>query len=339
MKKRIFAAFVAAAMLVTAAVSVSAEYDPNKVVDPNAISTKMLVPQFKINVNSEDVEAPAPFENEEGTLMIPLRALTEKLGFEVQWIGETGTIILTKGPVYITMSAFEDGYTFSKTAPMLLGTKPILIDGVTFIPVNFVTDVLKGAYKIEMDGTIKIYDEANSNIALIDEINAEEKQITVTDITKGKVVLNVSDETLVTDEEGNAVKFDELLVGNTLKVTYGEAMTMSLPPMNNPQVIVVKASSPAMTLPSDELVETEEVNKDVAVITAVDAKEGTITVNDSVRGEVVLVVSEETKLLSANGEEIKIEDIKPEIKAEIVYGEAMTMSLPPINNPVSVKLK
>ena len=337
MKKRIFAAFVAAAMLVTAAVSVSAEYDPNKVVDPNAISTKMLVPQFKINVNNEDMEAPAPFEKEEGTLKIPLRARTEKLGFEVQWIGETGTIILVKGPVYITMSAFEDGYTFSKTAPMLLGTKPILIDGVTFIPVNFVTDVLKGAYKIEMDGTIKIYDEENSNIALIDEINADEKQITVTDITKGKVVLNISDETLVTDEEGKAVKFDELLVGNTLKVTYGEAMTMSLPPMNTPQVIVVKASSPAMTLPSDELVETEE--EAVAVITAVDVKEGTITVNDSVLGEVVLVVSEETKLLSANGEEIKIEDIKPESKAEIVYGEAMTMSLPPINNPVSVKLK
>ena len=337
MKKRIFAAFLAAAMIVTAAVSVSAEYDPNKLISPNVVSTKMLVPQFKINVNNEDMEAPAPFENEEGTLMIPLRALTEKLGFEVQWIGETGTIILVKGPVYITMSAFEDGYTFSKTAPMLLGTKPILIDGVTFIPVNFVEEILKGSYKIEMDGTIKIYDEENSNIALIDEINADEKQITVTDITKGKVILNISNETLVTDEEGKAVKFEELLVGNTLKVTYSEAMTKSIPPMNTPQVIVVKSSSPAMTLPSDELVETEE--EAVAVITAVDVKEGTITVNDSVRGEVVLVVSEETKLLSANGEEIKIEDIKPEIKAEIVYGEAMTMSLPPINNPVSVKLK
>ena len=136
MKKRIFAAFIALAMFATSAVTSFAEYDPDKVVNDNEMSTRMAVaPEFSITVNGAEVEAPVPFEAD-GNVMIPLRALTEALGYTVEWQGETGTIILSRGPVYITMSAFEDGYTFSRTAPMMLGTAPMLIDGVTYVPVT-----------------------------------------------------------------------------------------------------------------------------------------------------------------------------------------------------------
>ncbi len=251
MLKKTMAVIAATAVLAASTVISFAEYDPNKVVSENQIATKMITPEFKINVNGVEIDAPLPFEKE-GMLMLPLRTITETLGYEVEWQGETGTIILTKGPVYITMNAFEDGYTFSRTAPMLLGTAPILIEGVTFVPAEFITQVIGGAYRTEADGSIKIFDAELKDIALIDAVNAEEKQITVNDIVMGTVVLNISEETTITDEEGNPVKFEELEEGLTLKVTYGEAMTMSLPPINNPSVIVVKSGSPAMTLPSDE---------------------------------------------------------------------------------------
>ena len=256
MLKKTLAVIAATAVVAASSVTSFAEYDPNKVVTENQIATKMITPEFKINVNGAEIDAPVPFENE-GVLMLPLRAITETLGFNVEWQGETGTIILTKGPVYVTMSAFEDGYTFSKTAPMMLGTAPILIDGVTFVPAEFVNQVLNGAYRIEADGSIKIFDAELKNVALVEAVNAEEKQIAVNDIVMGTVVLNISDETTITDEEGKTVKFEELEEGLTLKITYGEAMTMSLPPINNPSVIVVKAGSPAMTLPSDEPVAAE----------------------------------------------------------------------------------
>ncbi len=251
MIKRTLAVIAATAVLAASSVTSFAEYDPNKVVAENQIATKMITPEFKINVNGVEIAAPVPFENE-GMLMLPLRAITETLGFDVEWQGETGTIILTKGPVYITMNAFEDGYTFSRTAPMMLGTAPILIDGVTFVPAEFITQVLSGAYRTEADGSIRIFDAETKDIALIESVNAEEKQIVVNDIVMGTVVLNISDETTITDEEGTPVEFEELVEGLTLKVTYGDAMTMSLPPINNPSVIVVKSGSPAMTLPSHE---------------------------------------------------------------------------------------
>lgn len=334
MKKRIFAAFIALAMFATSAVTSFAEYDPNKVVDENAMSTKMAVaPEFSITVNGGEVEAPTPFETE-NDVMIPLRALTEALGFTVEWQGETGTIILSRGPVYITMNAFADGYTFSRTAPMMLGTAPILIDGVTYVPVTFVDEVLGGGYRFDENNVIAIYDAEYKNVALIDAINAEEKQITVNDIIRGAVVLNIADETYITDEDGTAVAFGDLEVGMTLKITYSEMMTRSLPPQNTPEVIVVKAGSPAMALPADELVETV----DTAIVVEVNAEENMVLVNDTVRGRVKLVFAEDAVITGLDGAEIKIADLKEGMTLEVVYSEVMTMSLPPINNPVSVKV-
>lgn len=333
MKKRIFAAFAAAAVLAASTLTSFAEYDPNKVVNDNELSTRMMTPEFKINVNGADIEAPTPFEND-GIIMIPLRALTETLGFTVEWQGETGTIIMTKGPVYITMSAFADGYTFSKTAPMLLGAAPVLTDGVTYVPVNFVEEILGGAYRTDMDGTIRIIDSENKDVALIQTVNAEEKQLLVNDIVMGEVVLNIADETPITDEEGTAVAFADLEEGMTLKVSYSEAMTRSIPPMNTPNSITVLAGSPAMTIPSDKLVATD----DVAIVAIVNAEENSVTVNDMVRGQVVLVIGEETAITGIDGAELKIADLKSGMTVEIVYGDIMTMSLPPINNPVSIKV-
>ena len=256
------------------------------------------------------------------------------MGFSVEWQGETGTIILTKGPLYITMSAFEDGYTFSRMAPAQLGTAPILKNGVTYVPADFVTDILGGAYRIDENNLIKIYDSELKDTALIQSVNAEEKQITVNDIVMGEVVLNISEETYVTDEEGTVIPFEELTEGLTLKVTYSEIMTRSLPPMNTPYTIVVKSGSPAAALPSDELVETV----DTAIVEIINEEESAVTVNDLVRGEVVLVISEETAITGMDGAEIKIADLKQGMTVELVYGEAMTMSLPPMNNPVSVKV-
>ena len=253
MKKRIFAIMAAVAVMLTS-FSALAEYDPNKTYDASQIATKMIEAPaesveapYTITVNHEAITSPAPFEKD-GILFLPLRAIVEKLGFSVEWQGETHTIILSKGPVYITMNALSDGYTFSKTAPMLLGTAPILENGVTYIPDSFIVQILGGAYKIAENNVVEIFDSERANVALIDAIDAQNKTLTVNDITKGAVVLNVSEETVIWTEDATAVDFADLKVGMTLKVTYGEAMTMSIPPQNTPVSLTVKAGSPAMPL-------------------------------------------------------------------------------------------
>lgn len=261
MKKRIFAVLAAATVLATS-FSAMAEYDPNKVYDTPQIATKMIdapassvEAPYTITVNHQAILAPTPFEKD-GLLMLPLRAITEKLGFSVEWQGETHTIILTKGPLYITMNALEDGYTFSKTAPMLLGTAPVLDNGVTYVPDTFITQILGGAYKIAENNVVEVFDSERANVALIETIDAENKQITVNDITKGQVVLNISDETIIWAEDATPFKFEDLKDGMTVKIAYGEAMTMSLPPQNTPVSLTVLSSSPAMPIiaPAEDVV-------------------------------------------------------------------------------------
>ncbi len=337
MKKRIFAIFTAMALAVSA-FTAFAEFDPNKVVAENEVATKMApAPAPIITVNGTEIAAPDYFTKND-TVMFPLRAIVEALGFEVEWQGETGTIVLTRGPVYVTLSAFEDGYTFSRTAPMKLGVAPILTEGTTFVPENFITEILDGAYAIDEAGNVKIVWGDMKDVALITGVNAEENQVTVTDIIKGTVVLNLGGEIPVTDEAGNAVAFADLKEGMTVKVRYGEIMTRSLPPQNVPASVVVLAGSPAATLPShEEVEEVAEAAEAVITITAIDEKEGTVTVADSIRGEVVLVVGE-TEIADAEGAKLTVADLKVGATITVEYGDAMTMSLPPINNPKSIKV-
>lgn len=334
MKKRIFAAFIAAAMSISA-FTAFAEYDPNKDLSTSSVATKSVEEKLCcVFVNGEKLDC-VQYAEKDGNVLIPLRLVTEKLGFTVEWVGdENGTITLTRGPVYITMSAFNDGYTFSKTAPVMLGTAPWLYFGVTYVPTNFIDEILGGASRINEDGSVDIFDAEHKDVALIESIDAENKQITVNDIVRGKVVLNLPADATISDEEAKPVKFEDLKEGMTLRVYYSEMMTRSLPPQNTPNSIVVLSGSPAVTLPADEEVETFNV----AVVANIDMKENTITVNDTILGEVVLVVSDETKITDAEGKDIKLADLKEGNTVEVVYGPAMTMSLPPINNPISVKV-
>lgn len=66
----------------------------------------------------------------------------------------------------------------------------------------------------------------------------------------------------------------------------------------------------------------------------------TMNVNDAVKGEVIVYITEDTEI-TVNGEKGSIEDIK-NLKAdqiiEVGYGAAMTMSLPPQTSAVSVNI-
>ena len=83
-----------------------------------------------ITVNGSVLENSKVIEDN-GTKMIPLRAICEALGFEVTWNNEARRIEIIKMPAYITLTPDEDGYTFAKTAPIQLGKAPFLRDDRT----------------------------------------------------------------------------------------------------------------------------------------------------------------------------------------------------------------
>ncbi len=99
-----------------------------------------VVSSMDIVVNDKKIEAPASFTDEHGTVMIPLRAAAEALGFDVKWNGAMKSVTLGNG---ISLTIGKDNYVYMKTAPIQLGTAPIIVDGRTFVPVSFFKEVVR----------------------------------------------------------------------------------------------------------------------------------------------------------------------------------------------------
>lgn len=98
------------------------------------------ISSMDILVNQNTIAAPAAYNNDQGTIMVPLRAIATSLGFDVKWNRELQSITLDH---MISLRPGEDYYTYARIAPIQLGTAPELIDGTTFVPLNFFSEVAR----------------------------------------------------------------------------------------------------------------------------------------------------------------------------------------------------
>jgi hypothetical protein len=89
-----------------------------------------------IVINGEVIEAPRAFLNENGTLMVPVRAIAEALGFPftpVLWLGDSATVQI--GAI-LSFSIGQDAYSFARMAPVSFGTAPVIKDDRTYVPID-----------------------------------------------------------------------------------------------------------------------------------------------------------------------------------------------------------
>lgn len=349
-------------------------------------------------------------------LLLPVRTVFEKLGFEINYEPISKTITLVKGAQYVTFNTLEDAYAVARTAHQKLGQAPVVINGSTYVPVTLLTEIMQ-MEGVTVDGltlTIKNQPEENStekievNLAqtIITEINEKANTITVKDPNNRTVILNIKDLKIEYTTEDKA-----LMVGQAVEVEYGDIMTASEPAMNTPKslkvvqkysvvevlsiekddkgntMVLVKddekgevmlivsdetkmegvekievgqilkvAMSNAMTMSippqtaakeisaislaiNTEDTKNEEVAEEVSTveIVSIDKENNQITIKDEKMGEVVLNINNDIKLEGISDAK-QLYELKAGDKLNVVYGEAMTRSLPPINNPIKLAI-
>lgn len=332
--KKLLAAVAIIAVATTSSIGVFAEYDPNKVVDPNAVSTKMTKPVFAVSVNGNLLETADIYVSEKDEVMIPIRAVAEALGFTVGW--DSGRVTLTKSPVYVTFAIGEDSYTFAKTAPMQIGQAPELVNELTYVPDTFFSTILEADITVAQNGEITInYGEATEEKqegkAVVKSVTEDEEYdytaVLVEDEKLGEVQLNLGEESEIVLADGTKGTPAEIKEGMNLDIEYGEAMTMSIPPQNNPVKVTVLGED------EEQPAEEEKVAGN-AVISQIE--ENKVTVADDKLGEVVLNIGEDTKIVLLDGTEGTLSDLAADMDVVVEYGAAMTASLPPQNTPVSI---
>ncbi len=276
----------------------------------------------KVIVNGNEIAADY-IVNEAGDKMIPLRGVCEELGFEVNWIEESRAIEIVKMPIFITCSPDFDGYAFSRMAHQPLGTAPILVDGTTYVPVGFVSDILGGTIDTSNDISItygqekeeeEATPEALAPTASVYATQIGENSLTVMDFVYGEVIVNVTEDTKITDSEGKEIKLSDIDSSMQLNVTYGETMTMSLPPMTTASKIEV-------------IGEIAKVIKE-GTVSEIIAEEGVVTQIILGENEVALNVADETIIKDAEGNAKTLADIKEGTALRARTNGMATMSIP-----------
>jgi len=115
----------------------------------------------EIVVNDEILEGAAvPFwhEIEDGRIvMVPLRAIAEALGYDVNWDEALRSIRLGVA-IHVWVGGTEAHV--GRMAPIELSTAPIIVDDLTFVPLDFFRDVLgQTVYVFEGQVVIETYSD------------------------------------------------------------------------------------------------------------------------------------------------------------------------------------
>ena len=127
----------------------------NEVVVPigEVITDGQAIEITELVVENTTIVAPLPFVDENGVVMVPLRAVAEALGYTVGWDDRTGTV--TVG-IAMTLTIGQDYYTFAKMAPIELGTAPVIVEGRTFVPLHFFREVMGQSNAYVFEGQVVI---------------------------------------------------------------------------------------------------------------------------------------------------------------------------------------
>lgn len=103
-----------------------------------SLSIPALAGNTAVYVDGEKVSDNA--YNEGINIMVPLRSVAEKLGYDVSWDKEHGGVKLDDGEVNTVVYIGEDNYYMASStaigmsAPTSLGAAPVIKDDMTFVP-------------------------------------------------------------------------------------------------------------------------------------------------------------------------------------------------------------
>lgn len=107
-------------------------------------------PEFRFSLTNSstdvaklDLKKVANFTNKQGVLMVSLRDVAKQLDYELKWNQSTKSAELMKGAQWTSVTINKDSYFFAKMASKKLGAAPVLQDNKTYVPVQFVTDILQ----------------------------------------------------------------------------------------------------------------------------------------------------------------------------------------------------
>ena len=123
---------------------------------PEEINFEIDATGWPILVDGNQIDAPKAFQTEDGIVMVPIRAIAQALGYEVNWDGATRSVRLG---VAIHLWIGNTEAHVGRMAPINISTAPQIVNGSTYVPLDFFRNVLGVPNAFAFEGQIEIHSE------------------------------------------------------------------------------------------------------------------------------------------------------------------------------------
>lgn|GEM_PF-1605262 len=281
--------------------------------DNEAVPAKMVEETGEEDVIViQNVSLENSFEERGKAIYLPLKAVSEALGYQVLWYPEDKHVELVKGAQFISLKTTENWFSYSKMAPVALSESAYISEeGRTYVPIDFIDTLLNGT-TIVSDDKVEIYfpleDQAKTAGFVVKSIDG---QRIYAELNGGEAYINVDENTIIGryGETGD-LSLADIQVGDRLLVTHPSIMTMIYPP----QYVAFNIEILGQTDYHEGTIESIEEN-DILVNTA----SGVIRFN----------LDQKTAVLGMDENTITMEALRVGNHVSVYHSMAMTRSLPP----------
>ena len=115
--------------------------------------------KMDVIVNGKKLEGINPFKNDDDIIMVPVRAISEALGYKVGWNDENRKVSVGE---LLSFEVGKDSYTVDDTTGIQLNTASVLKEGLTYVPISFFTEFLDASEAHILNSQVVITKDLNN---------------------------------------------------------------------------------------------------------------------------------------------------------------------------------
>lgn len=168
-----------------------------------------------MQVNGTEIQQPL-YENKDHAQMVPVREVSDLLGYTVTWDAQTRSVVVSDGTTALAFAPDTDAYTCGAQTEQL-GAAPELTDGVLYAPGRIFSLYFPVALQYDSAGNLVATDLKGDNVVKVDA--------TVVDGTMYTLIVRLADGTLqiFTKENADVNLCQGLLIDSAVTVYYDSA--------------------------------------------------------------------------------------------------------------------
>ena len=187
---------------------------------------------INVYVNDVLVDLDVAPEIIDGVLMVPVKLVSDALGYDVKWKADDFSVEISKGAQWTQIFIGQNRYFVNRMAPWSLSAAPVIVDDRTLVPLEFFAEILGFGFQID-EKNIYFTEDPAENVTKEGFVKSIETRADGIKVVTIEYELNSTDENNImlwfTSEETTYIQ-KNIEVGTPVKAIVAPFMVLIMPP-------------------------------------------------------------------------------------------------------------